>query len=94
MDARSPFLAVLFVLGLCIALVYFLNGRRPLSPKFLQPRGRIMQVVDRLPLGPQSTMYLVRAADRGLLVAMHGNSCTVLETRPWNEWEEQLRCET
>jgi len=46
-----------------------------------------LELVERLPLGGQHSLHLVRMGDRALLVAAHGSGCTLIEARPWSELE-------
>ena len=46
-------------------------------------RRRTLQAVERLPLGPQHALHLVRLAGRGLLVGTSPAGCAVLESFAW-----------
>ena len=47
--------------------------------------------MERLALTPQHSLHLVRIGDRGLLVAAHAAGCTLIDSRPWQEWEAPAR---
>jgi flagellar biogenesis protein FliO len=51
-------------------------GMRPSSGA----RRRTLESMERLPLGPQHSLHLVRLAGRGLLVATSPTRCAVLES--------------
>lgn len=43
-------------------------------------REKVLEVIDRLPLSPRHSLYAVRLADRTLIVAVHGDRCSLLKT--------------
>ena len=47
------------------------------------PRRQTLQAVERLALGPQHALHLVRVAGRGLLVGTSPAGCAVLESFDW-----------
>lgn len=51
------------------------------------PRRRTLQAVERLMLGPQHSLHLVRLAGRGLLVATSPTGSSVLESFEWDSLE-------
>ena len=42
--------------------------------------GRRMECLERLPLGPQHTLHLVRVGETELLLALSPNGCALVET--------------
>ena len=76
---------MMVVLGLLSGALWFLKQkgwartsfRRPGKPG--QPR---LEVIDRLALGPQHSLHLVRLADRTLLVGLSPQGCSLLESGP------------
>ena len=83
--------AVLLLLG---ALLWWLRRQgiahfRTAGPAGfgMRSRGRLLELVDRRVLGAGHAVYLLRVADRALVVAAHGSGCTLLESRPWAELE-------
>ena len=85
MEWTEQLLAVIAVLGLLCGSLWLLKRkgwartgfRRPARPG--QPR---LEVIDRLALGPQHSLHLVRLADRTLLVGLSPQGCSLLESGP------------
>jgi len=78
--------ALAAVLGLLGGLLWLLRRRglagiRPLG----RARNRRLECVERLALGPQHAIHLVRLGGRGLLVASSPSGCALLESFPWAE---------
>ena len=69
-------LAVIFVLLLLAAAVLFLQKRG--IPRLTTSGTRQIEALDRLRLGPNHTLHLIRMGERRLLVATHGGGCTLL----------------
>ena len=79
MEAINQVAAVLSVLGLLAAVVWWLR-RRGVHPVFARRTpGRLIETMERLPLGPQQTLHLVRVGDRAFLVACYPSGCAVLD---------------
>lgn len=81
---------VSLVLSLLAAALWWL--RRKGLARFA-PRGtrrRTLQAVERLTLGPQHALHLVRLAGRGLLVGTSPAGCAVLESFEWPNPESPL----
>ena len=79
--------AVLLVLGLLAATLWALRRAGGVGWRAAgraRCRGRL-EVVERVPLGPQHALHLVRLGGRGLLVASHPAGCTLIESAPWPE---------
>ncbi len=75
--------AVLLVLGLLLLCVWLLRkkGLAQFSAGSLLPnRQRRLNVVERLPLGPQHSLYLVQMTDRLLLLGSSPAGISLIET--------------
>jgi flagellar biosynthetic protein FliO len=73
--------AVGAVLALLAATLWWLRrrGLAWLLPARKAARRR-MECLERLPLGPQHTLHLVRLGDRAMLVAASPAGCTLVES--------------
>lgn len=69
-------LAVIFVLLLLAAAVLFFQKRG--IPRLAPAGARQVESLERLRLGPNHTLHLVRVGERRLLVATHSGGCTLL----------------
>ena len=96
-DALQPVSAIILVLSLLGAALYFLRKRGMASfPNMATPFGRQasarqMNVLERVPLGAQHALHLVRVGDRLILVATAPGSCQMMDTvsasiRQATEW--------
>ena len=86
MFAVAEFFSLVFIFALLGAVVWWLRRHGGAGLAKGRPlRDRLIQVVESRPLGPGQVLYLVRVADRMMLIATHGGGCTLLETRPWPE---------
>lgn len=86
MELIRQVLAVTGVLMLLAASLYVLRRKGVARYALRLPRaagGRNLEAVERLSLGPQHSLHLVRLAGRGLLVGVSPAGCTVLETMDW-----------
>ncbi len=50
-------------------------------------RGRRIQNVERLPLGAQHSLHLMRVGDQAMLVACFPAGCSLIASVPWREVE-------
>jgi flagellar biosynthetic protein FliO len=84
-DLLQPLGAVVLVLGLLGATLYFLRrhgvasfsgggGFRP------QSKEKHMKVLERMALGPQHALHLVRVGDRTLLISTAPGSCRLIDS--------------
>jgi len=86
-DILPPMLAVVLVLGLLGGALYFLRSRgiasfqTPPSPFGRQGSARQMKVVERIPLGGQHALHLVRVGDRLMLIATGPGSCQIVDSQ-------------
>ncbi len=88
-DTLQPLLAAILVLSLLGGLLYFLRRRGMASFNGIPGTGtlgrqsasdRQLKVMERVPLGPQHALHLVRVGERTILVATAPGSCQVLDS--------------
>lgn len=88
MEPVSQIAAVSAVLGLLGATLWWLR-RRGIAG--LVPAGRTgrrrLESLERLPLGPQHTLHLVRLGETALLVASSPAGCALVHSLPFREIE-------
>jgi flagellar biosynthetic protein FliO len=86
MEGIAQFAAVAGVLLLLAAALWWLR-RRGFTGTVLagKPTGRRLQSIERMPLGPQHTLHLVRLGERAFLVASSPGGCALLENVAWRE---------
>lgn len=77
MDVVNPLAAIILVLALLGGALLLLKKRG--TAPFRGSAARRLEVVDRVSLGPQHSLHLVRADGRLLLVATSSTSCQLLE---------------
>jgi flagellar biogenesis protein FliO len=66
---------------------WWLKRSGPMARGIARGRGRRrLEAVERLPLGPQHTLWLVRVGARGMLVGLSHAGCTVLESGEWERF--------
>ena len=84
--------AVVAVLGLLAATLWWLR-RRGLAgvPLGRKPGGRRLECLERLPLGPQHTLHLIRMGETTLLVATSAAGCALLEPLAYARGSDQSR---
>ncbi|HLI83833.1 MAG TPA: flagellar biosynthetic protein FliO [Bryobacteraceae bacterium] len=81
MELFNQMAAVAAVLGSLGGLAWWLRRRGPLErPSFRRSAGRRLESLERLPLGPQQTLHLVRVGSRALLLAATPNGCALLDS--------------
>jgi flagellar biosynthetic protein FliO len=69
------------VLALMGALLWYLR-RRGLVSRAAGRAERRLEKLERLPLDPQHTVYLVRAGERALVIGCSPGGCAVLDRLP------------
>ena len=85
-DILQPVSAAIFVLSLLGGTLYLLRRRGMASfpvPSAFSRQGtmpRRLKVLERVPLGPQHALHLVRVGDRMILVATAPGSCQLLDS--------------
>jgi flagellar biogenesis protein FliO len=78
----EPFLAVVLVLCLLCGVLYFLRSRG--GAMFHLPRmtpgvgQRKLEVLERVSLGPQHGLHVVRVGNRSVVIATAPSSCGIL----------------
>jgi len=79
MEVIQQMAAVAVVLLLLGAALWFLRRRGLVvtAPRW-KPVGRRMQCVERLPLGPQHALHLIRVGETELVVAVSPSGCALL----------------
>lgn len=81
METIDQVAAIVVVLGLLAAVTWWLRRRgllQTVSPR--RSGGRRLESLERLPLGPQQTLHLVRMGSRALLVGTTPSSCALLDS--------------
>lgn len=84
--------AVTLVLALLLLTLWWLRKRGiagPVQGSFLnrRPGARRLESVERLPLGPQQALYLVRLGGAALLISSSPSGCALLHRVEWREIE-------
>jgi flagellar biosynthetic protein FliO len=83
MDVLEQVTAVSVVLLLLCGTLWWLR-RRGVAVLTLSGRGgsRRMECLERLPLGPQHALHLIRLGDTELLVSASATGCSLIHQRP------------
>lgn len=76
MDLIQPLAAIVFVGALLGAALFLLKKR---TVRIRPSAARRLEVIERLPLGPQHALHLVRAGNRVVLIATAPSACHVLD---------------
>lgn len=88
MEVIQQAVSVAAVLGLLAATLWWLR-RRGFAGIALgrKPGGRRLQALERLALGPQHTLHLVRLGETALLLASSPSGCRLVRSFPCREIE-------
>lgn len=81
MESLQPIAAVCLVLVLLGGTLLLLKKRGAASfrlPRMASSGPRRMEVLERVSLGPQHTLHLVRLGDKSMVVATAASSCQLL----------------
>ncbi|HVT93217.1 MAG TPA: hypothetical protein VHD76_10270 [Bryobacteraceae bacterium] len=81
MDLIQPLFAVGLVLGLLWGIVHFLKGRNLAMPAVLSRAARRdadLEVLGRISLTPQHSVFRIRDGERRLLVGLHPRGLVLL----------------
>ena len=86
MEVMQQVAAVAGVLAILLGTLWWLR-RRGLAVSVLPGRGaaRRLECLERVALGPQQALYLVRLGDRALLVASSPAGCALLQELAWRD---------
>jgi flagellar biogenesis protein FliO len=90
METIRQVFAVSAVLSLLAAALWWLRRKGLVRHGARGTRKHSLQAVERLMLGPQHSLHLVRLAGRGLLVGTSPAGCAVLESFEWASLETRL----
>jgi flagellar biosynthetic protein FliO len=88
MDVIQQLTAVVGVVLLLCGTLWWLRRRGVAA--FALPRrngGRRMECLERLPLGPQHALHLIRLGECELLVASSPSGCSLVHARPHQDHE-------
>ena len=86
MDVVREMTAVAAVLGLLGLALWALKRRGMALPRALRRGGcRKLECVERVALGPQHALHLVRLGERGMLLSSSPSGCALIESFPWRE---------
>lgn len=81
MEVVGQLTAVAAVLGLLAASLWWLRRRGFAAPVLARrSHGRLLKSLERLPLGPQHTLHLIRLGEKALVIGCSPAGCTVLAT--------------
>ena len=83
MDLLQPAAAIVLVLGLLAAALFVLRKRGAGTFRLPGSAGspqRRLEVLERIALGPQHSVHLVRVGERCVLIGTAPSSCQLLET--------------
>src|ERR1019366_5161189 len=89
MELIRQVLAVSAVLSLLAASLWWLRRKGLVRHSAGGSKTHALQTVERLMLGPQHSLHLVRLAGRGLLVGTSPGGCAVLESFEWTSLESR-----
>jgi len=90
MEAMRQMSAVVLVLALLAGALWWLRRRGfagVLAAR--RPAARRLQCLERLPLGPQHTLHLLRLGETALLVASSPGGCALVGSFPASEIESR-----
>jgi flagellar biosynthetic protein FliO len=89
MEMIDQVAAIVVVLGLTAGVAWWLR-RRGMLPAALPRKtmGKRLESLDRLPLGPQHTLHLVRVGEKALLVAATPAGCALLDSADLRVFEK------
>jgi flagellar biogenesis protein FliO len=82
MDALQSLAAIGLVLALLGAALFVLKKRGIARLSSMTGRAKQLELVDRLPLGPQHAIHLVRVGSRRVLIATSPGHCQIFENTP------------
>ena len=80
MEVIQPFAAIVLVMSLLGGALLLLKKRSGATLRFPAAGPRRLEVIERVSLGPQHALHLVRTGDHVVLIATAPNSCQLLES--------------
>lgn len=90
MEVLQQIWAVAGVLLLLGGTLWWLRRRGVATVRFRRSgSGRRIECLERVALGPQQTLHLIRVGDRALLVAASATGCSLLQSLPCGELERK-----
>ena len=92
MESLQQIGAVLLVLGLLGTALWFLKRKKLAGFELGSRGGRRLQVLERISLGPQHALCLVRIDDRHVVVTTSPASCRIVEMEPEIETIAGVKC--
>jgi flagellar biogenesis protein FliO len=94
MEVLQQIAAVLFVLGLLGAALYWSRNRGFVSfgaKAIGRASSRRMKSLERLVLTPQHSLHLVKVGERVMLIAVSPGACSVVDGHDWDLTEDAGR---
>ena len=85
MDLIGQLAAIGAVLSLLAVTLWWLRRRGFAAVRPRRGERRLLETLDRLPLGPQHSLHLIRLGEQALVVACSPAGCSVVATRNWAE---------
>lgn len=87
--------AVVLVLALLLLTLWWLRRRGIAGmslnfPNVRQSHARRLESVERLALGPQQTLHLIRFGESALLISAAPSGCALLHRADWRDLEEGI----
>lgn len=81
------------VMLLLFAALWWLKRRGLASYPGARRASRRLEAVERLALGPQHGLYLVRVGGRGMVLGVSPQACQVLDSGEWSRFETPVSAE-
>jgi len=85
MNVIQPWAAVCLVFALLGGALFALKKRGVAAfrlPRLSSPGARRMEIIERVSLGPQHTLHLVRVGERSLVIATSPSTCQMVCEAP------------
>ena len=89
MDVIRQFGGVALTLALLAGALWWLRRRRVIEWRGSRT-SRVIEVIESRGIAPGHTLHLVRVADRVMALETHPAGSTLLEARPWSEFETAI----
>lgn len=85
MEALTQSVSVAAVLVLLVAALWWLRRRGIVTVLPRRHTCHRLESMERLPLGPQHSLHLIRCGEQALLVSCGPGGCGLIAARPWRE---------